>query len=221
MKLRITLFLFIVLGTFFSVKATSYDTIAVNLSSNPDSTWTLTTNGNLVGTHCGQANSIQFTVNLSSHAAGFTLDIIGNNGVTWKLDCGTSHQVKDTVCSGGGTHTIVFSKPGNNQYTWIIKSIAKPTFPQESDSLRSGCNYELVTKGAKAGTVHWNSIFSKTYGYWNYLIDSVSNPSVPTIDISKAHAADLPLPSYLTFQVSAFPANNVCGIAQLTVTEIG
>lgn len=155
------------------------DSVIINLTGAPDSVWvggSIPRNGQCCGATGGN-QCLKFVVTLDVNSAGISFDLTGAyayGSLFWKLGCGPQRNMRDTVCvSGVGPHRITFCKPGSNDNGFLIRSIAKPTFPA-NDSIRVGCDLNLVTVGAT--NVHWNSVFPGGRGYFNYAIDSVSGP---------------------------------------------
>src|ERR1035437_1237645 len=219
--MKITKKLVLVFLLIFSIRSVfaQCDSTVINLTGRPDSVWN--SNGELSRNNscCGGNTCRKFVVTLDPNAAGISFQLTGalpNGSLSWILDCGVSHPINDTVCiPGPGTHRIVFCKTGANTNGYLIQSIPRPTFPHKSDSLRMGCDFNLITIGGKAGTVHWNSIHPGVRGAYNYLIDSVSNPAYPFINPNLLIGVP---PPYITFEVSAFPASQKC-VTQITVKD--
>ena len=139
-------------------------TFTINLSGNPDSTWTSTAverMGNCCGTTAPD-KCIEFLLTLDSNSSGIRLDIptgaLPGGALFYQIGCGTSYQVGLDIClSGPGPHRITFCKPGNNVNTYQIKAIPKPDLKGRL-VINEACIGHLKAMGLVTSSITWQSV---------------------------------------------------------------
>ena len=119
------LFLFVILIVLFSEGLKAQTIIPVDLSANPDTTWSVTNisrgEPDCVG---AGSNCIKFNVTVNSQSAHIGFNVATPappGGATYQLDCGTPTSLGTPLCiSGLTTFSILFCKSGNDQPTYTI-----------------------------------------------------------------------------------------------------
>lgn len=157
-----------------------------------------------------------FEVILDPNAAmvNFTIasGAIPPGSMFYQVNCGPQVPVGQPICvTGVGPHFITFCKPGNNQNTYQITSIPRPTFPVDA-SVRIGCNQNLTLLGMDTNSVTWNSIFPGTPGQYNSYLSCTSNCTNPVY--TPAPNA----PPYIDYYICGLPIADECGFVYVCDT---
>jgi gliding motility-associated-like protein len=194
----------------------------INLSSDPDSTYTtpvITRNG----TCCGAPNNenfVSFYVTLHPDVAmveigiasgadpggsGFYRVITGGNLVT-PGTCGTPVAGGTPTCiTGSGPHKITYNKPGSNPVKYYLRQIPKPIFPKD-DSTRVGCTKPLEIFGLN--NIQITSINSSTGvttpGAFNNLLSCTNCPN-------PVFTPGIATPTWIDYRISGTPQASACG----------
>ncbi len=158
----------------------------VNLTGQPNGTWTsipVLRDGNCCGT---DNNCIEFIILLDSNANGILFDIVSGalpgGALFYQVNCGPLQSIGTPVClSGPGPHILTFCKPGNNLNVYQISSIPKPS----TDGTRwvsEACAGNLHVQGLIDTSIHWTSIpYNALYNsYLNCLSGCDSVTVTPT-----------------------------------------
>jgi gliding motility-associated-like protein len=184
----------------------------IDLTGNPDSTW-ITPSHVRNGLCCGVTSPDRCTsyrVTLDAGAAMINLEIASGavppGALFYQIGCGPQIPVGQAICIVGvGPHEVTFCKPGNNQNTYRISSIAKPIFPGDLTT-RVGCSLAFRTYGLEAISI--NSVNSSTgndtYGAYNSLLNCTN--CVETI-----FTPGLATPSWIDYQICGGPLASICG----------
>lgn len=182
----------------------------VDLTGQPAGTWISPSHarkGNCCGT-ISPDRCTSFEIILDTGAAMINFEIasgaIPPGSMFYQIDCGPQVAVGQPICiSGVGPHHLTFCKPGNNENTYGVTSIAKPIIPK-SDSTRIGCSLPLDIYGLDNITI--NAIDpdpAKVSLYNSYL--SCTNCS--SFDFSPGAGA----PAYIDYEVCGTPQASACG----------
>lgn len=183
----------------------------VDLSSAADTNWVLLEADALDrdGQCCSASasdNCIQFEITLNPNAAGIYFNYDGASAVgslAWQIDCGTPYNLKDTICvSDPGPFVITFCKPGTDGGNYFIRSVAKPTFP-EDQSIPLGCERPLEVLGVTASSINWTSIYPGNPGDYDTIL-SCTDCLDPTLT---PYAG---LQPYVEFAVEGYPLMDYC-----------
>lgn len=186
-------------------------TIVIDLSSNPDTTWTLfeVNAPDRVGQCCGVASSqncIRFEITLHPNSAGLFFDYDGAGAfgsLNWRIDCGAPYSLKDTICvTETGPFTLTFCKPGSDNGNYSLISVPKPTFP-EDQFVPMNCIQPLEVLGVNASSVQWQSISPGTPGQYNSYL-SCTNCLEPTFTPNPNG------PSEIRYRVCGYPILDYC-----------
>jgi hypothetical protein len=183
----------------------------VDLTGQPQGQWISPLHSRLDNC-CGTTspdNCTSFEVILDSNAAAISFDFysgaIPPGSMFFQIDCGPQLGVGEVIClTGIGPHRITFCKPGNNQNEYIIKSIAKPTFPQD-DTTRSGCSLDIEVLGFDESTITWESIFPGSPGDYDTLLSCTDSCDITTFTPTPTS------PPYVDYVVCGFPQADECG----------
>jgi hypothetical protein len=183
----------------------------VDLSNNPDSSWS-SPNVSRDGHCCGTTNPdrcVSFDVLLSPNTAGIQIDMIGADpagSLFYDIDCMGQYPGGTVKCiTGVGPHRITFCKPGNNPNIYIIRSVSKPIFPEDT-SIRIGCSVPLISYGITNTNTSWNSIYPGTPGQYNSYLSS-------TTIASPVYTPAVGAPPYVEYQVCGTPTASDCGFS--------
>jgi hypothetical protein len=186
----------------------------VNLVGQPDGQWTSPTHSRNQSCCGSTTRCTYFEVLLDPNAAmvevGFDLvadpsQAIPSGSLYYQINCGPQIPVGSPICiTGPGPHHITFCKPGNNENTYYVKSIAKPTFPPD-DTVRIKCSNPLRTYGLVPGTITWNSIYPGAPGAYNSYLSCTNCPN-PTYTPALSGA-----PPYIDYRVCGSPTASTCG----------
>src|ERR1051326_6790564 len=181
----------------------------VDLTGQPAGTWTSPPHSR-AGSCCGSnSGCTSFDVVLDPKAAMVNFDIssgaVPTGALYYQIDCGQQIPVGQAICIvGSGIHHVTFCKPGNNQNTYVITSIAKPIFPPDT-VIDFGCSKQLTTLGMIPSSITWNSVYPGTFGQYNSYLSCASGCANPLYTPS-ANA-----PPYIDFQVCGSPIASSCG----------
>jgi hypothetical protein len=162
----------------------SVPSYTIDLSANPDSTWTLLEVDALprLGQCCSASGSdecIQFVVTLHPDAAGMFFDYDGAAGsLVWQVDCGPLYDLNDTVCVvDPGPFVLTFCKPGNDLGSYSFTSVPAPILP-DPQFVPLNCVYDIELLGMDTNTIVWQSISPGTPGQYNNLLSCTDCPNV-------------------------------------------
>jgi large repetitive protein len=154
---------------------------SVDLRGNPTGTWI--SPGHSRADHCcsatGNDRCTSFEIYLDTGAAMVSFEIasgaIPSGSMYYQINCGPQIAVGQPICiAGPGPHYLTFCKPGNNNNTYRVTSIAKPTFPPP-DTVRIGCSSPVAVLGMVESSVTWNSIFPGAPGAYNSYLSCTMN----------------------------------------------
>jgi large repetitive protein len=215
-------FLIISVSAFFSLEGNlkaqlsscdpSVPFFEIDLTGNPDSSWT-TPSHIRNGLCCGATSPDRCTsykVTLDSDAAMINLEIASGavppGSLFYQINCGTPIAVGQAICIVGvGPHEITFCKPGNNQNTYRVSSIAKPIFPEDLTT-RVGCSLAFRTYGLESISINSvnSSTGNNTFGAYNSLLNCTN--CVETI-----FTPGLATPAWIDYQICGGPLASICG----------
>lgn len=190
----------------------------VNLSGNPAGSWTSpghSRDGNCCGT-TPPDRCTSFEIILDTGAAMVSFSIasgaIPTGVMFYQISCGPPTPVGQPICvTGPGPHYLTFCKPGNNQNTYLITSIPKPTFPPDQ-YVRVGCTQSVTVLGFDTGSVTWNSVFPGNPGDYNPWL------SCTTACTSPDYTPGPTPPPYIDYRVCGFPTADECGYVAMCDT---
>ncbi|HET6245259.1 MAG: gliding motility-associated C-terminal domain-containing protein [Bacteroidetes bacterium] len=137
----------------------------VNLSGNPSGTFISSPAVPRAGLCCTNSTPdrcIEFSILLDPQAVAINFSIVSGavppGAMYYQIACGPPTPVGQPICiSGPGPHTLTFCKPGNNQNTYAITSIAGPVWGNDI-VIGDGCNKSLHISGMVESTITWNDI---------------------------------------------------------------
>lgn len=170
----------------------------VNLSSNPNNTYTVTSirDGKCCNGTGGSDRCIRFEVTVHPSAAQIQFLVsTGNNG-TWQIDCqGTVYTPNQKPCLNGLTSfCITYCNPGGSADTYTI-STSTGLYTGADLSLRAGCAGQLTVNGLNESSILWNSVFPGAAGAYNSYLSCTA--ACDTTTITPAAGA----PAYVDYQV--------------------
>ncbi|MFN3404403.1 MAG: gliding motility-associated C-terminal domain-containing protein [Cytophagaceae bacterium] len=144
---------------------------------------------------------IEFFFTLDTGAAGIRFDIasgaIPPGSLGYQINCGPYHMVGENIClDGPGPHRLTFCKPGNNQNTYTITSIPKPSVSPPI-YVSDGCIGSLTATGYQLSTIIWRSVGNNPV-YNSYL-------SCTTACSTVVVTAQAGYPPYVDYEVSGVP----------------
>lgn len=183
----------------------------IDFTGQPEGSWIsplYSREGNCCGTSSPD-NCTSFEVVLDNDAAALSFDFYSGavppGAMFFQIDCGPQLAVGEIICiAGAGPHRITFCKPGNNQNEYIIKSIAKPTFPQD-DTIRSGCSLDIGVLGFDVNTISWSSVFPGSPGDYSSLLSCTDSCKITTFTPTPSS------PAFVDYVVCGFPQADECG----------
>ncbi|MGZ3862130.1 MAG: T9SS type B sorting domain-containing protein [Bacteroidia bacterium] len=190
----------------------------VNLSGHPDSIWYSpghSRNGNCCGT-TSPDRCTSFEIILDTGAAMVNFNIasgaIPPGSMFYQIGCGPQVAVGQPICIvGAGPHHLTFCKPGNNQNTYFVQSIPKPTFPKPQH-VRIGCSQVIKVLGLDTPSVTWTSVYPGTTGQYNSYL-SCTNGCVSPLYTPATNA-----PAYVDYKICGTPIATSCGYVALCDT---
>src|SRR5688500_9997058 len=150
-----------------------------------------------------------FEVILDSNAAMINFEIasgaIPTGSMFYQIGCGPQIPVGQPICIvGPGPHHITFCKPGNNENTYRITSIPKPTFPAD-DTVRIGCVTPISVLGMEQSSITWQSVFPGVPGEYNAYLACTSNCD------TNMYTPDNMAPPFIDYRICGFPIADECG----------
>ena len=156
-------------------------TFVVDLSSNPNTTWTSPPKSR-AGNCCGTDNNcVQFRITLHPNAQGINFTIPTGCGASpsgalfYQVNCGPLTSVGTPLClNGPGPYTLTFCKPGNNANCYSIASIPPPGTSGDIVTA-DGCQDTLSATGLIPSSVSWTSITPGTPGQYNNLLSNLTH----------------------------------------------
>ncbi|UKN02647.1 HYR domain-containing protein [Paracrocinitomix mangrovi] len=180
----------------------------VDLTGQPDGVWESPSHSRL-GNCCGTSSPdrcTSFEIILDTGATMINFEIasgaIPPGSMFYQIGCGPQVPVGDAICiSGVGPHYLTFCKPGNNENTYRITSIPKPTFPKD-DSTRIGCTLPIEILGLENITI--NSISPGTPGQYNSYL-SCLDCGTPNFE------PGLSAPAFIDYEICGTPTASACG----------
>lgn len=183
----------------------------VDMTGAPDSVW-VSPGHSRQGNCCGTTSPdrcTSFDVILDPGAAMINLEIASGSippgSMFYQINCGPQIPVGQPICMvGTGPFHVTFCKPGNNQNTYRITSIPKPTFPPDAN-VRIGCSKMIETMGMVPSTITWTSIYPGTLGQYNSYLSCTSGCAVPMY--TPAASA----PAYVEYRICGAPIASTCG----------
>lgn len=183
----------------------------VNLSGSPDSIWFSpghARDGNCCGT-VSPDRCTSFEVILDTGAAMINFNIasgaIPTGSMFYQIGCGPPTPVGQPICIvGPGPHHVTFCKPGNNQNTYMIQSIPKPTIPKPQH-VRIGCEQNIKVLGLDTNSVTWNSVYPGTPGQYNAYLSCTSACTNPL------YTPATNAPAYIIYEICGTPIATACG----------
>ncbi|MBX2844720.1 MAG: hypothetical protein KTR13_00790, partial [Saprospiraceae bacterium] len=181
----------------------------VDLTGFPDGTAALP-NDSRAGLCCDASwplRCIEVEITLDPAAVGIIFDIEDGAQPTgsmfYQINCGEEIPVGNEICLDGvGPHTLTFCKPGNNQNSFIIRSIPGIGSPEDVD-VNIGCDIRLEMAGLIPETITWNDITSGT-GQYNDYLSCQSGCDVTYV------LPTFPAPEFIDYEVCGTPISNLC-----------
>lgn len=183
----------------------------VDLRGNPTGSWISpghVRNSNCCGT-VSPDRCTSFEIYVDSGAAMISFEIasgaIPPGSMFYQINCGPQIPVGQPICiTGEGPHYLTFCKPGNNQNTYKVTSIAKPTFPPD-DTTRIGCAHPIPILGMVESSVTWNSIFPGAPGAYNSFLNCLNGCD------TALYTPDSLAPPMVEYLVCGLPTATTCG----------
>ncbi|UKJ06466.1 gliding motility-associated C-terminal domain-containing protein [Solitalea lacus] len=177
------LIVFCLIVTIWYLPRARAQTIDVHLENSPDASWTYSTS-NRTSNFCNNDRDecIRFLLYLNPDVGGVSFNVFkGPSSVasaSYKIDCGPAKPLGELSCVTphvDGTPTeIVFCKPGNDVYDYVITTVKRPSIPKDLD-IRVNCSAQLDFGAVASGTsLTINSTTGPTPGQYNSLI--IPNP---------------------------------------------
>lgn len=183
----------------------------VNLESNASGTWSVPgifRDGSCCSYSSPPISCVKFIVTLNEDAEGIIFNVTDGalpQSLTWQLmnPAGdycepTQYPANVPVClNGQGPHTIIFCKPGGNNNTYTISSVAAPG-ASGNLIVNDGCTGIMNAYGYDPATIQWTSVYPGTQGqYNNYL----SCTTCETVTVT----GQVGLPAYVDYEVCGLP----------------
>ncbi|MGZ3941018.1 MAG: T9SS type B sorting domain-containing protein [Bacteroidia bacterium] len=190
----------------------------VNLTGRPDSIWYSpghSRNGNCCST-VSPDRCTSFEVILDTGAAMINFNIasgaIPTGSMFYQINCGPKVAVGHPICIvGAGPHHVTFCKPGNNQNTYFIQSIPKPTFPKPQH-VRIGCYQTIKVLGLDTPSVTWTSVYPGTPGQYNSYLSCTAGC------VNPVYTPATNAPAYVDYKICGTPIATACGYVALCDT---
>ena len=188
----------------------------VNLSSNPNGTWTsiaLPRVGNCCGT-VAPDKCVEFKISLSPLAVAINFQIVSGavppGALYYQVNCGPQIAVGTPIClNGPGPYSLTFCKPGNNINTYAITSIAAPAVSPD-DTIGNGCSATMSASGLLLNSsITWNSVYPGASGVYNSYLSCTTGCSSTTV------TAQTGAPPYVDYMVCGQPSAGACVSAGL------
>ncbi|MBI5219320.1 MAG: hypothetical protein HY958_10360, partial [Bacteroidia bacterium] len=191
--------------------------IAVDISAQSDTIWSWDSDVRRSGYCCSAPSGeecIKFVVTVNPRTEEISFDVTNpgpNGGAFYKIDCGTSHSLRDTVCADGMTNfCITYCKNGGDKPIYWIKA-GRRTSISDDVTLHPGCVDSLHAMGYV--NVTWNSVSPGATGAYNGYLSSTALADVSV-------TAPNPIPgglSYVDYQVSGTATGCASGTTLDTV----
>ncbi|MBI3500930.1 MAG: PKD domain-containing protein [Bacteroidetes bacterium] len=183
----------------------------VNLTGNPSGSW-ISPVVVRQDTCCGATapdRCVEFWVILDPAAQGITFSIasgaIPPGALYYEVNCKNPTAVGDTMCLNGiGPHHITFCKPGNNNNTYEITSIAAPSAGPPT-VVSQGCTGMIFASGYNESSLSWTSVFPGPVGAYNLYLSC--DTACDTVIVT----AQPGYPPYVLYQVCGYPIGG-CGL---------
>lgn len=184
---------------------------AVDLTGQPDGTWTSSPPKPRAGYCCGVTGNdkcIEFSITLDSNAAAINFQIASGavppGAMFYQIGCGPQTPVGTPIClNGPGPYTLTFCKPGNNQNTYSITSIPAPGTSAD-DTTANGCSAEIAITGVfEDNSIVWNDITSGTGQYNAFLSCPIGCDTVTVTPVA-------PYPAFVDYRVCGTPVAGEC-----------
>jgi len=189
-------------------------TFAVNLSANPDTTYSMTSTRS--GLCCGATgtNCIRFDVTINSGANEVSFNVANPappGGAFYQVNCGPPTSLGTPLCVTGMTSfCIVFCKSGGDSPTYTISS--SRTFSASPDiTINSNCVGELYVEGLVQSSITWNSIAPGAAGTYNSYLNCTSACDTTYITPQVGY------PTFIDYQVCGTPTGCASGTSCDTV----
>lgn len=192
----------------------SVPSFIVNLTGNPDSSWT-SPPVQRVGQCCGVTPPdicVSFIVTLDPNSVSIVFNITAGavppGALYYQVNCGPQIAVGDTICLNGvGPHEITFCKPGNNTNEYTITAIPAPNAP-DSITIRSGCSAEMYAFGYYESSITWTSVFPGPPGAYNSYLSCTSACDTVTVTPQPGFP---PFIDYVVSGMAQAPCTTVAG----------
>jgi hypothetical protein len=175
-------------------------TIPVDLTANPDTTWTIT-NISRNGLCCNASNCIKFDVTVNPQSTQLGFNVLSpaptGNSAYYEVNCGPPTSLGVPLCiSGMTTFSITFCKTGNDQPVYTLSaSRGFSASPDISIRADGSCTGKIGVQGIQKPTAAWTSIFPGTQGAYNSYLNCTSG--CDTVSVTAQPGA----PSYIDYKV--------------------
>lgn len=163
-------------------------------------------------TCCGATSPdrcVEFWVTLDPAAQGISFSIasgaIPPGALYYEISCMNPTAVGDTMCLNGvGPHHITFCKPGNNNNTYEITSIAAPGAGPPT-VVSQGCTGMIYATGYNESSISWTSVFPGPVGSYDLYLSC--DTACDTVIVT----AQPGYPPYALYEICGYPIGG-CGI---------
>jgi gliding motility-associated-like protein len=190
----------------------------VNLAGQPGGIWYSpghVRQGNCCGTSSPD-RCTSFEITLDTLAAMINFNIasgaVPTGAMFYQIGCGPQIPVGQPICIvGPGPHRLTFCKPGNNQNTYFVQSIAQPFIPSPQ-YVRIGCSKQINVLGLDTASVVWNSIAPGLPGQYNSYLSCTNGCVNPT------YTPPTNAPAYVDYVVCGTPLATICGYTPMCDT---
>lgn len=193
----------------------------VDLTGNPDSVW-ISSSVVRDGKCCqGSTKSndpcIEFIVTLDPGAEAIRFNVASgaspSGALEWQLNCGPRYPVNVDICVNDlGPHTITFCKPGNNENTYSITSVSKPSISPPSVATNF-CTGTLTVENYDVSTVQWNTVAPGAYGEYNYALSC--STACDSVIVSYIDGL-----TYIDVEVTGMPTGGCSGSTVTSTTRV-
>lgn len=198
-------------GSFAQLCGPTVPSFTVDLTGFPSGSW-ISPVVVRQDTCCGATSPdrcVEFWVTLDPAAQGISFSIasgaIPPGALYYEISCMNPTAVGDTMCLNGvGPHHITFCKPGNNNNTYEITSIAAPGAGPPT-VVSQGCTGMIYATGYNESSISWTSVFPGPVGSYDLYLSC--DTACDTVIVT----AQPGYPPYALYEICGYPIGG-CGI---------
>ncbi|UKN03205.1 PKD domain-containing protein [Paracrocinitomix mangrovi] len=187
----------------------------VDLSSNPDTTWTVSSARN--GYCCGASGAdacIKFEVITHPNANQLVFDVQSPappGGTTYQINCGTPILLGATECINGmNSFCISFCKTGGDSPTYSITT-SEAVSASPDVSLNLNCSKDISISGLTESSINWTSISPGLPGDFDSYLNCTNACDTVTI------TPQVGFPDSVVYVASGIPSACTVGVGSDTV----